>query len=169
MRAADGAYFMAEGRKNQRVSRSSSSGRENETMSMLMATGGRRWRRRREQHARCDGSSSEFNGQEQQSATAAACIVDRKKELVGSLNAASSLIFAGGLWSGQTMPCKAFLSWWPFFSLGWLPLGGWGLVGVQVEVVFGACKASSLVAAQVCWRWRMADAGWVCAGWRGSR
>lgn len=35
-----------------------------------------------------------------------------------------------------------------FFSLGWLPLGGWGLVGVQVEVVFGACKASSLVAAQ---------------------
>lgn len=39
MRAADGAYFMAEGRKNQRVSRSSSSGREDETMSMLMATG----------------------------------------------------------------------------------------------------------------------------------
>lgn len=36
MRAVAGAYFMAEGRKNQRVGRSSS-GREDETMSMAMS------------------------------------------------------------------------------------------------------------------------------------
>jgi len=62
------------------------------------------------------------------------------------------------------MPCKAFLSWWPFFSLG-LHLGvvgGWG--GGGVEVLLELAKLRRLTLAAQGLLARMADGGSVLAG-----